>query len=121
MWFHSHGFGNLSESMAEQVVAFVYEQVPLASPRTLTNDEKSDAREIFEGKLENRRACQHCAGIHHTVAGMAFERQPCPRVKAIEWHPDRDNIVKVEYWPNGEWEADILFPHEVYGDGEETE
>lgn len=79
----------------------------------LTPEHRADARAIFEGAVEGRSACHFCAGIHATVAGMPFDRQPCPRVRRVEWHPD-GTVLSVEYWPPGRWEHDVIFPSDVY-------
>lgn len=83
----------------------------------LTPDQKADARAIFEGTAE-RGACHFCAGIHAFVAGLPDSRQPCPRVKRVEWHPD-GTVLTVEHWPPGRWEHDVIFPADVYDDDEE--
>lgn len=84
----------------------------------LTPDQRADARAIFEGAAADRSACHFCAGIHATVAGVPSNRQPCPRVKRVEWHPD-GTVLSVEYWAPGRWESDVIFPADVYGDDED--
>ena len=81
----------------------------------LTEQDKADARAIFEGKVEGRSACHFCGGIHARVAGLEPHRQPCPRIKRIERHPD-GTVLVVEHWPPGRWEGDIIFPDHAYGD-----
>jgi hypothetical protein len=115
-WFQLHGFGSHSEDMANQVIDFIYLQVPLTQPRELSEEEKSDARDIFEGKSDAARACRHCAGLHPAVVDLKDGQQPCPRVKRVKWHTDGMTILDVEYWPNGEWETDVVFPGDVYDD-----
>lgn len=113
-----HGFGDRGEVIARQLVDFVYLNEPLVAPRELSDGEKADARDIFEGKVKDRQACLHCAGLHPVVAHRQPEQQPCPRVKRIKWHTDTTTILDVEYWPNGEWEADVVFPGDVYDSDE---
>lgn len=81
-----------------------------------SDEELEIARQIFEGKVEGKSACHFCAGIHATVAGLAFSRQPCPRVKRIEWHAD-GTVLVLEYWPPDQWnDEDTIFPNDVYGE-----
>lgn len=80
----------------------------------LTDDQKAEARKIFEGQVEGKSACYHCAGLHDPVAKLSSDRQPCPRVKKIEYAPT-GQVIAVEYWPNSEgWMANVLFPRDVY-------
>jgi hypothetical protein len=99
----------------------------MANEDLLTPDEVKDAREIFEGKIEGRSGCVHCAGIHNSVNGLKADRQPCPRVKRAVWHSD-GTLLEVEYWPRGEWDRDevnpgswrhIIYPSDVYSVDEE--
>lgn len=84
-----------------------------AMPR-LTNEEQDAARAIFEGRIEGKTACHYCAGIHATVANLTAARQPCPRVRRIEWHVD-GTALNVEYWSPNEWaDENTVFPHDVY-------
>src|SRR5690242_2352466 len=98
LWFRDHGFGTHSLAMADQVADLVLRNEPLSVIRDLTPEQKADAREIFEGKNPDRRACRHCAGLHHAVAGLPDSRQPCHRVKSIKWNVDGE-VSEVEYWP----------------------
>lgn len=83
----------------------------------LTDEERDAAREIFEGRVEGKTACHFCAGIHATVAGLSASRQPCPRVKRIEWHAD-GTVLVLEYHHPSDWaDENTIFPHDVY-DGE---
>lgn len=88
----------------------------MADEDVLTPEEISAAKDIFEGRDKGRSGCVHCTGIHDQVRGLAPARQPCPRVKSAEWHPD-GTILRVEYWPHSEWlDPDkIIFPSDVYG------
>lgn len=114
-WLRYRGFkDSIGESMAEQIVEFIYTHESLIVPQELTAQQKSDARDIFEGKVSDRQACHHCAGLHPQVAGLQPEQQPCPRIKRIKRHTDGTTTLDVEYWPNGEWEADVVFPGDVY-------
>lgn len=79
----------------------------------LSEEEKEVARSIFEGAADGRSACHFCAGIHDPVAELPATRQPCPRLKRIEWHPD-GTVLNVEYWPPGRWEEHVIFPRDVY-------
>ena len=80
----------------------------------LTDEERDAAREIFEGRVEGKTACHFCAGIHATVAGLAPTRQPCPRVKRIEWHAD-GTVLVLEYHHPSDWaDENTIFPHDVY-------
>lgn len=83
----------------------------------LTTEQKEVARAIFMGESE-RSACHFCAGIHAAVAGLPPSRQPCPRIRKAEWHPD-GTVLNVEFWPPGDWEADVIFPDDVFEDDEE--
>lgn len=86
----------------------------------LTGEERDAAKLIFEGKVEGKTACHYCAGIHATVANLAASRQPCPRIRRIEWHAD-GTVLNVEFWPPNEWaDENTIFPHDVYGDEEPT-
>lgn len=115
-----YGFGAHSGELALRIAEFLYENKSLSPVRDLTSEQKADAREIFEGKNPDRKACQHCAGLHHAVAGLPESRQPCRRIKTIKWHTD-GSILEVEYWPSGEWETDVVFPGEVYDDEDDVE
>ena len=79
----------------------------------MNEEDKAQARDIFEGKLEGVSACQFCAGIHARVAGLASDWQPCPRIKRIERHSD-GTILVLEHWPPGRWETNVIFPGDVY-------
>lgn len=79
-----------------------------------SDEELEIARQIFEGRVEGKSACHFCAGIHATVAGLAASRQPCPRVKRVEWHVD-GTVLVVEYWSPSQWnDENTIFPHDVY-------
>lgn len=84
----------------------------------LSEEEREVAKAIFEGRAENRGACIFCAGIHSQVIGLDADRQPCPRIRRIERHPD-GSILVLEFWPNGDWERDVIFPDDVYLEGDE--
>lgn len=91
----------------------------MAEPE-LTAADKASARAIFEGRTEGRAACQWCAGIHAQVAGLPPMWQPCPRIKRVERHTD-GSVLVVEHWPPGTWEADVIFPADVYDEGPEPD
>ncbi len=82
---------------------------------SLTPQEKQDARNILEGRVSGREACQHCGGIH---------LRACRRVKRAEWHPD-GTLLKVWYRKDGEWNEDsIVWPEAAYetdDDGDQVE
>jgi len=84
----------------------------------LSDHQKKLAREIFEGEIEGRSACVYCAGIHSHVANVDAYWQPCPRIRRIERHPD-GSILVLEFWPNGDWEDNVIFPDDVYDDEED--
>jgi hypothetical protein len=84
----------------------------------LSPEAKEAAREIFEGRVDSKTACHYCAGIHASVAGLEPVRQPCPRIKRVERHPD-GSVLVVEFWEPGIWEDDVIFPSDVYEDEEE--
>lgn len=85
---------------------------------SMTDQEREDARQIFEGKIEGKSACRLCAGIHAMVAGLAPEQQPCPRVKRLEYAAT-GQVLSVEFWPwNGNWEVNVIFPQDAYEDNE---
>lgn len=76
------------------------------------DDDVVTARAIFEGRVKDKSACVHCAGIHAFVAGLLPHQQPCPRIKRVE--RDRDGYPLVtEYWDPGLWEEDVVFPHDL--------
>ena len=76
------------------------------------DDDVVTARAIFEGRVRDKSACMHCAGIHAMVAGLQLHQQPCPRIKRVERTVDGYPLV-TEYWPNGQWEKDVVFPHDL--------
>ena len=120
-WMYSVGFrGDMAENMAQQIVDFLRLNEPFIIPRELTEEQKSDARSIFEGTHKDRSACHFCAGLHFQVAGLYPSQQPCPRVKKIDRHTDGSTVLSVEYWPNGEWESDVVFPSDVYDEEENS-
>jgi hypothetical protein len=81
------------------------------SARDVSPENLEAARKIFEGKDKDRFACLFCAGIHNMVAGVPRERQPCPRIKSIQYHTDGVTILSIEFWPKaGRWEEDVVFP-----------
>lgn len=90
----------------------------------LTRDQRREARDIFEGRIQDtsgnpRSGCVHCTGIHDHVRGLPPMRQPCPRIKHARW-TDNGVLLEVRYWPNGKWETDdIIFPGDVYGDDDD--
>lgn len=79
----------------------------------LSDEETKEARLIFEGKNDKVKACHFCSGIHGSVAGLRPWDQPCPRIKRIERHANGE-VAAVEFWPNGDWEDDVVFPADVY-------
>lgn len=85
----------------------------------MSAEAKEAARLIFEGKQEGRSACVYCGGIHVAVAGLDIWRQPCPRVKIMEI--DGGQVKRVEFWPNGDWESNVVFPEDVYDDADASE
>jgi hypothetical protein len=88
----------------------------MTESQLLTPEQKSAAQKIFEGQEAGKHACSHCAGIHSTVAGTSADRQPCPRIKKVEYHPN-GTMASVEYWSaNSGWEINVVFPHDVYDD-----
>jgi hypothetical protein len=89
----------------------------------LTPEERKEAREAFEGSLRDRMGayvdvvCVHCAGLHDRVIRLHQQRQPCPRVRRIEFHGNE--ISSVEYWPEGRWDdSRVIYPHHVYVEDE---
>jgi hypothetical protein len=122
-WMHVLGFrGDLGASMAEQIADFLVSHEPLTGPpvqREMSSEEKADARAIFEGTVKERSACYFCAGLHARVAGLHPEQQPCPRIKKLSRHTDGITVLDIEHWPPGEWEADVLFPSDVYEEDDE--
>ena len=44
----------------------------------------------------------------------------CPRVKRLVFLGN-GNRVEVEYFPNGEWEENVIFTEDVYDDSEEPD
>lgn len=118
-WMFHLGFrGDSADSLAAQIADFLYANEPLMMPQELTPEQKAEAREIFEGRNESRSSCHFCAGLHYQVAGLPPAQQPCPRIKKIERHTDGLTVLSVSYWPNGEWETDVVFPGDVYDDDE---
>lgn len=81
----------------------------------LSPEHKEQARAIFEGEIEDRSACCFCGGLHTFVAKLRPHLQPCPRIKSVERHMD-GTVLKLEHWPPGTWEADVIFPSDVYDD-----
>lgn len=80
---------------------------------SLTEQQREDAKKIFQGEVEGVSACHFCGGIHAHVAGIAQHWQPCPRVKRVERHSD-GSVLVVEHWEPGTWEKDVIFPADVY-------
>ena len=99
--------------MSCRVAASAADEGVAVAADELTEEEKQDARQIFEGKVEGVSACQFCGGLHGRVAGLSQHLQPCPRIKRIEYHPD-GSVLVVENWEPGTWERDVVFPHHVY-------
>lgn len=114
MGFRHYGFGSLSEEMAQKISDFVYYCKNLPVHTAMSEESKESARQIFSGQDPDRKACIHCAGLHYQLDGLSRFQQPCPRIKKIQRHTDQDTILEVEYWPNGEWEADVVFPGDVF-------
>lgn len=112
--------GTVGERLSEELAAHVINGVELATPQVLSPAQVADAREIFEGKNKDRSACHHCAGLHSQVAGLMMDRQPCPRIRRLSRHVD-GSVHEVVYWPPGEWEANVIFPHDVYEDDTDIE
>lgn len=80
---------------------------------------RETAKKIFEDQVDGKSACHFCAGIHAFVAGLSPTRQPCPRVKRIEWHTD-GTVLVLEYWPPSQWrDENTIFPHDVYEEDED--
>jgi hypothetical protein len=75
----------------------------------LTAQQRHDARQILEHKVQGREPCMHCGGIH---------LRACRRVKKATYHAD-GSLLKVEYWKDGDWSEDeILWPEDIYDDSE---
>lgn len=83
----------------------------------LTDQQRADARAIFAGRTPDRSACHYCGGLHGFVAGLAPERQPCPRVKRVAYHPN-GVVADVLFREPGTWEGRVVFPEDVYEDDE---
>jgi hypothetical protein len=79
----------------------------------LTEDQRYQARQIFEGKAgDAQRPCVHCGGVH---------LRACRRVRKIAWHPD-GTVIAATYWPDGEWDdSDIIWPEDAYDDEQPEE
>lgn len=103
----------IPEPAWQQLTAWV-DRITGAPPEPMSDDDKAQARAIFEGKHPDRRACEHCGGIH---------ARSCPRVKSERFvyshsaPTDISRVVESEirYWPPGTWETDdVTFPEDVY-------
>lgn len=71
----------------------------------LTREEKDIVRPIFLGQHPDKKPCTDCGGVHERM---------CRRVKRKCFHPN-GNLIEVEYWPDGSWDAeDILWPEDVF-------
>lgn len=77
-----------------------------AADDQLTAEQAAKARKLFaEGK-----ACKHCGGIH---------ARACPRVKRMAFQGD--NLIEVEFWPEGRWSDDhIIWPEDAPAADEST-
>lgn len=59
-------------------------------------------------KLESHTICVWCAGIHSLVPNIPLDRQPCPRLKSMEFGVG-GSVIKVEFWePQRAWELSVL-------------
>jgi hypothetical protein len=66
------------------------------------------ARGVFAGTDPSHQPCQDCGGIH---------QRACPWVARMHLILNADGVVvdrDVTYWPNGQWEKDIVFPEDVW-------
>jgi hypothetical protein len=102
-------------SRAPSTVARVHRWTQAVSVTTEDDEDLQSARAIFAGRVDGKSACWHCGGIHATVAKLQPHQQPCPRIKRVERNADGFPLV-TEYWPNGNWEDDVVFPHDVFDD-----
>ena len=84
---------------------------------TMNPEDKKSAQEIFEGRSQNNLACLFCAGIHSSVANLDPWLQPCLRIKRVDRYQTGE-LSAVGFWPKGEWEANVIFPEDVYDDDE---
>lgn len=66
----------------------------------LTPQEQEVARQQWRtGK------CTWCGGLH---------MRACPRVAAFEFANDGKTVVKVEFWPDGQWpDANVVWPEDM--------
>ena len=89
------------------------------SEHDLSAEDMAQARSIFSGEAEGVSACWYCGGIHVRVHALPAQLQPCPRIKRIEWNANGETVSSVEFWPNGDWEASVVFPQDVWDEDSE--
>jgi len=64
--------------------------------------------------------CPECGGYHLHQSPPDHPGSTCPRVKRLVFLGN-GNRVEVEYFPNGEWEENVIFTEDVYDDSEEPD
>jgi hypothetical protein len=87
---------------------------PSAPPEPMSDEDRAEARRIFQGEHPTRQQCEHCGGIH---------ARSCPRIKSehivysynVTDNSERVAETEIKYWPPGTWETDdITFPEDVF-------
>lgn len=74
---------------------------------------RNQARAIFSGDDKEHPPCDDCGGVH---------ARACPRIHKIRLKIDEKGIVterEAEYWPNGHWEANVIFWDDINDDDDE--
>ena len=74
----------------------------------LTAEERNALKALGIFSERQDKPCEDCLGYH---------LRACPRVKSQEWLGN-GNRVKVEYFPNGEWEENVIFAEDIYDESE---
>jgi hypothetical protein len=71
----------------------------------LSLEEIQYAQAVFAGRIEGKKACEYCGGIH---------LRACRRVKMFEYNRDQ-TLRRVVFWQDGSWDdSEIIWPEEVF-------
>ena len=78
----------------------------------LSDEQRRILRAVFPDRPDS--ACRFCGGYH---------LRSCPRIKIQEWVGEgagTGNVVKVEFWPSGQYDDDeTIYPEDVFDEDED--
>ncbi len=79
---------------------------------SLSEEERAQARQLFETGGEDSRVCSFCGGVH---------TRACPRVASFELH-ESGKLKSVQFFAEGSWDDSfIIWPEMAFEDDDDKE